>query len=391
MRLSKLALQISMLALWSLQATATSRQEELFQRMTGTEPTTAETLQLNKAKLSDDALVQKLFAHKDFANTRLATLVSKMSNEEADPFTDTDDFQAAMLLSITQDLDFREVFTRPFYIATQKAPNLALDPRRDNYLVPKKLDSVQELSKRYVVVTGTTPQNQADPNRATNAGIPGFYQGGLFTTQGFADRYIKAGTNRRNIRAIYDIFLCSKIESWKDATLDHFYIGRDLDRAPGDNPEEFQSRCAACHAPMDAQRGAFAYYDYEAIMRELRKSDRVVEKYNQNGDVFRQGFVTADDSWENLLVTPDSQLRFGWRGPTKGRGPLSFARMISDSRQFQTCMTKRVVAEFCDKSNTEIAELIITPEFTKLSDSFRQNNYKVKSLIKNVVTSDLCK
>lgn len=390
MQLSKLAVQIAVLAAWTLQASATSRQEQIYQRMTGAEASTAEAIQLNKGKFSEDGLVQRLFTHKEFIKSRLGTLVSKMTNEEADPYTDTDDFQAAMLLAMTQDMDFRELFTRPFFIAEKKTPTLAVDSRRDAYLVPKKNDSLAALAAKYVVVTGVEPTNPQDPSRAQGAPAAGYYLGGLFTTQGFADRYIKAGTNRRAIRAIYDIFLCSKIESWKDSSLDHFYIGRDVDRSPGDNPEEFQTRCSACHAPMDSQRGAFAYYDYEAIMRELRKSERVVEKYNQNADVFASGFETVDDSWENLLVGADNQLRFGWRGATSGKGPLSFARMISDSRQFQSCMTQRVVAEFCDKSKTEMSQILMTPEFSKLANGFREDGYKFKSLIKNVVKSDLC-
>lgn len=374
-------------ALFAIPAAASTSTEDLYQKVTGMRPTAAQVAELeSKVKSSAqpvNALIGELFKNPDFVENRLATFISRLSNEDAEPYEEVDDYQAALLLAIDSDIDFRDILAKPFYISTAADPGNAVRPRSDSYVIPRSLESLAKLPAQYRL-------NFGQPAKPLQV-FEGHYAGGLMTTNGFGARFVKGGTNRRPVRAMYDIFLCSKIESWKDASLDHFYIGADIDRVPGDNALEFETRCSSCHAPMDAQRGAMAYYDYEEAMRELRRLNEVAKKMNQNSSIFPTANPTIDDTWENLLVTPEHQKRFGWRGPTRGKGPLSFARMIADSRQFQTCMTQKLTAEFCDMTEEKVSDLLNNPEFIRLADSFRQDGYRIKSLIRNIVKSPLCK
>ncbi len=367
---------------WSAHADTTL--ESLYQRVTGLSPTAGQLSELEAKVKGDrgDILFGELFAIPDFIENRLATVVSRLSNEDSEPYEEVDDYQVALLLAIVSDTDFRDVFGKPFYISKVGDDGEPVRPRPDRYLIPRSVDSLVKLASQFKL-------NFSKPQKAVQV-FEGHYTGGLMTTHGFAARFIKGGTNRRQVRAMYDIFLCSKIETWKDSSLDHFYIGGDIDRIPGDDAREFETRCSGCHAPMDAQRGAMAHYEYEQLMRELRRLGQVAPKMNQNSSVFPDANPTVDDSWENLLVTPEHQKRFGWRGPTRGKGPLSFANMIADSRQFQTCMTQRLMAEFCDKNEEDIAKMLNKSEFHRLAESFRQDGYRVKTLIKRIVRSDLC-
>jgi len=332
--------------------------------------------------LDEHALFEKILTSDIFVDGRLATFVSRMSNEEQEPFEDVDDYQAALLLNIMSGADMRGLFAQYFAIA-RKDEETPQTPSLETFrLLAGNIKAHSDIPKNYHLVT-------IDPKAPNKTG----YYEGLFTTEGFGLRYIKAGTNRRTIRAIFDIFLCSKIETWKDASLDPYYIGQDVDRKPGGRAENFQTNCRACHAPMDAMRGAFAYHDFDPMKSQVTKSDKVVPKYNQNATVFpanQGGFETLDSEWENLLTSPENRARFGWRGKTSGRGVLQLSKMIANSEKFQTCMSQKVIATFCDKTPTEVANLSTSPEFKKIADDFRTKKYQVKALIEETVRSNLC-
>ncbi len=215
---------------------------------------------------------------------------------------------------------------------------------------------------------------------------------------GFAKRSLQGGTNRRAVKAAFDLFLCSKVDDWKDSQLETTYIARDIDRNPGGNRGAFNSNCRSCHSVLDSLRPAFAYYDYNAMGDPLRVASVdpftsktiVARKYNQNGTIYPEGFITTSDSWENLLVLPGAQERYGWRGPTSGRGLMAFGSMIANSKQFQTCISKRLVSAICDFDEVESTQILESPEFKSLVDEFRKDGYVIKTLIKKIALSGLC-
>lgn len=333
--------------------------------------------------LSEDLLFTKLFEDPNFVTVRLSTIASRMSNEDGEPFENVDDFQVALILAITSNIDLRDLLTKHFFIEAVGNPGKPIEPSKSIYAIGKGrlltdyLDIPQKLRLNFSELANTTVTS-------------GYYAEGLMTTQGFGIRSLKAGTNRRAIRAAFDLFLCSKIDTWKDTSLDDFYVGRDVDRKPGENPEAYQTICRGCHAPMDAMRGALANYDYDPNMDRVTYSPSVGKKYNQNKTVFPGGFQTINAQWENLLSYDANIQKFGWRGNTSGTGLLSFSTMLANSRQFQSCMAKRVASAICELDASEMPSLIRKPEFQRIVDGFRDDGYRTKALIRKIVTSGLC-
>jgi hypothetical protein len=176
-----------------------------------------------------------------------------------------------------------------------------------------------------------------------------------------------------------------------DASLNDMFVGPDISRNPGDNPHEYQNKCSGCHAVLDGQRGAFANYDEDGGGRIQRYTEIISKKYNRNpeNNPDGEGYLTLDTYWQNPLIRPQDQEKFGWRTPISGFGVLGFANMIVQSEQFQRCMTKKVIAEFCERNPYFIRTS--NKEFISISESFRTDGYKIKNLISKVTTSSYCR
>src|SRR4051812_6637572 len=67
---------------------------------------------ISNGKLDEQKLFQFLFTQPAFIDNRLATFASKMSNEEGEPFETLDDFQAALILGIYKNIDFRDLLSK---------------------------------------------------------------------------------------------------------------------------------------------------------------------------------------------------------------------------------------------------------------------------------------
>ncbi|MEZ4870835.1 MAG: hypothetical protein R2827_01055 [Bdellovibrionales bacterium] len=180
-------------------------------------------------------------------------------------------------------------------------------------------------------------------------------------------------------------------DTYKDSTLDSFYVGADIDRNPGDNPHKFNEECSSCHGAIDPQRPAFSHTEYVTGLNQVIYSRKgVIEnKLNRNPKEYG-GTMIYSDFWENPLITPTHQERFGWRGPTSGKGVMEWAQMIVNSEQFSRCMAQRVVREFCDKSEDFHRSKGASLEIQKLANVFEDSGYRFMELIKASVGSPIC-
>lgn len=323
--------------------------------------------------------IEKMFSSPAFFNIRVANFVSRLSNEENEPYQAIDDYQLALALAIQNNLDFRDIFTKPFYI-TQGGPTAVIN---NNILLEfyneELYSKLNDFSLNFnpAAMVGETVSN-------------GYFHDGLMSTQGFGLRFIGDGTNRHPIQAGYDMYMCSKIGSYKDASLNDMFVGPDISRNPGDNPNDYFEKCSTCHSVLDGHRGAFAYYDLNDRGR-VEKYDHVInEIYNRNQqhNPEGEGYITLDTYWLNPLSSALNQNKFGWRTPLDGFGVLSFANMIVQSEQFQRCMTKKLIVEFCDQNSTLILDS--NKEFISLYESMRADGYKMKNLISKIATSSFC-
>ncbi len=210
------------------------------------------------------------------------------------------------------------------------------------------------------------------------------YAAGALTTRAWAASHYNGDTNRRAVRLALDQFLCTPIESWKIRGLDDSFVRRDIPRAPGGNPAEYQNNCRNCHANMDAMGGAFAKLDFENN-KFIFKADGVVAKMNNNPQVFPSGYVTTDDSWVNLLDKHPS-IDFGWRDEFSGLGLPSFARTLANSKAFSRCMVQKVFQDVCGKSITMHAPAELQP----LADDFEAKSYNLRYLFANIAIQRSC-
>jgi hypothetical protein len=184
------------------------------------------------------------------------------------------------------------------------------------------------------------------------------------------------------VKGTFQAFLCTPIEVWRDARLPTDRIRRDVDRAPGGNPVTFQTECRKCHAPMDAMSGAFAQMDY--LNNNLVFNPLIAKKYNQNNDVYPDGYITVDTSWINH-ATQRHNKSIGWKGELSGENLESFANMISRTDRFKECMAQRVYEKLClQKLGFE------NPTIKKLSKEFEVSKYSIKTLFKKVISHETC-
>ena len=180
-------------------------------------------------------------------------------------------------------------------------------------------------------------------------------------------------------------FNCTDIEEMMDTSLSDRYVGQDVDRSPGGNPEDYQSQCKGCHTGMDSLRGAFAYYDYDVDRAEIVfNKSKVHKKYAHGSDAYEQGYKTADDSWENLWIKGVNK-KYGWsKVSTKGKGVRSCGRCSQKLRIYQSASQKdrtRVVYSCEDDEKAK-------EDISNIAKKFEESNYNLKTLFS--VTASTC-
>lgn len=376
------AVAVFAVALCSLSVQAMTPKEyskSLYQNIVGingtpTDKTFKEVNELvAKGKLEDAA---RLAVGTDgFVNVTLRTWASQILTKDETPYEPLNDAMAILVGVAKDDTNFRKVITGNFGYGPDPriAPIRALRNSNINY------DSFETAGRSWKqFLTRYEPQweemssSQEDEDTA-----------GVLSSRAWAEKYYSAGTNRRAVEATYRAFLCTAIDSWKESDLPINYIRRDVERAPGGNPETFTNKCQLCHSQMDAFGGAFAHLDFAG--GSFNHSEEILPKYNQNTNVYPAGYVTTTTQWHNF-ASDRSQQMFGWRTALSGVGLKSFGKMVANSEGFSRCMAKRVFKKVCHKElgpqDTELTR--------QLAKDFENSDYKIKSLFVKVVVNPAC-
>ena len=216
--------------------------------------------------------------------------------------------------------------------------------------------------------------------------VTGFAEdSGLLTTRAFAEAFLQAGTNRRALRHTLRNYICHDIEEMRDTSISDFYVGRDVERAPGGNPKDYQADCKGCHTGMDSLRGAWAHFDFdEETKHYIYHKDVVAEKYGVNADNFSDGYRNIDDSWKNMWLEGVNK-KYGWpANRTKGKGIREFGQMFAEVEYFSTCMAERTFKKVCmADENSSLSQKIIE----NMAKEFKKDNYNLKKLFAKTVTS----
>lgn len=282
------------------------------------------------------------------------------------------DASATLIGMIRDDEPFNKIFTADLLY---KVDGVAAIRRNNNaHYVRATTDNVNLAQK-------------LEPDTISNVyGIAPDATAGIFTTRGFAQSFLEAGTNRAAIKFINNHLFCSEMEQTGDSTRPGQKIGRDVFLIPNESvPDLHQTYCMSCHTAMDAMRGAFAHYSFDNNQLAYTPNS-VHEKYNINPENNRTGFKTVNDSWINYYskgVTKD----FNFKGNQSGNGLKSLGKSLTNSSIFSKCMSQKVFEKICLHKPVSAKERSIV---STLGVEFTNNNYNMKNLFQKMAATVTC-
>ncbi|MBL7716374.1 MAG: hypothetical protein JNL01_12985 [Bdellovibrionales bacterium] len=241
-------------------------------------------------------------------------------------------------------------------------------------------DHYRDLEVRRIDLSNAS--NLVRVNQSTQTGIVD--TAGVITTRAAGSAFFSAGTNRRMFRFLAVNYLCKDLEALQDTSLPDTRVRRDVDRSPGGDSRTFKNKCVGCHALQDGVGGAFAYFNFNDNQTTY-DSSRVQNKYNQNSNVFPDGYRTTDDSWVNFMVS-GRNASLGWRKPssggeyTQGRGARQLGAALAATQAFSSCMVERVFTKVCLRPPT-VSEREALESTVRL---FETSNYNIKEVFADV-------
>ncbi len=326
-----------------------------------------------------------------FFDIRLRDMARKMSVREESIRAPINDFVATFVGAARDGLDARELLTGNFtYQAdptktldgtTQlvRAADFANSVRSNNHY-----DDIQKANlSLYAVLKKVDGQVVTNANNASDA-VPNPDPAGLITTRAFMLAHATAGTNRRLVEHSFRQFMCVAMEEWMDGGRPDDLVGRDVDRFPGGSNEKYQVSCKACHGQMDGFRQAFAYVDF-SNNKIVMIPGTVNSKMESNKTVFREGFVTTDNSWVNYATEGKNADRLVLTAANRGTGIKEFGNLLAQSKGYSRCLTKRFFSTMCKRAPALSEEPIVR----SLADQFEETR-KITDLAELVATSPAC-
>lgn len=346
-----------------------------------------------------------------FYNITVRDMAARMSTREESVNTPLNDFIATVIGSTKNNEDAGGLLTGNFfYMADPTLAAVPSDMRGDIVRSNIHYDTLQkgrfDLSK---VLVRSSPQQLFDGNRLQP--VINRDAAGLLTSRAFMEAHAIAGTNRRIIEYTFRQFLCIPIEEWKDANGSDSWVGRDIDRAPGGDPNRYRLDCKGCHTRMDPLRGAFARYTFSngfvkradlvgatpanqtmdgELTMLMTPGYAIASKLNHNEMTSTFGNLQTDDSFDNQAVRGPASEYFGWGARTKGNGTNQFGEMISQAKAFPRCMARRVFRAACKRepSSAEIPLLDTIADGTLSGGD--TTKFKIKDLFKKIVPMKEC-
>ena len=354
----------------------------------------------------------------NFFNITVRDFAKRMSTRDETVATPLNDFVATVIGVARDDdeLNAKDLLSGNFfYMAPNKAvPNdIVRDVLKSNNHYEALEDgdfnlaqALERVNQQYLYSgTGDSYVPHNDP-------------AGIITSRAFMGAHAVAGTNRRPLEFTFRAFMCVAMEEWSNASGPDDWVGADVDRLPGGDATKFNRTCRGCHSNMDGMRGAFAkfhfnngYVKYADVLPVATSEDNedessmfqnppgIAGKMNRNaftvecsnpaanpsGDC-RVGRWVASDEWKNHADLGLNEGRFGWKGAMQGYGVRQFGKMIADSDQFATCLTKRAFRSVC-KRDAETSELAA---IRSVASQFQADNYNLRRLFARVAATREC-
>lgn len=371
---------LSMLLSSTVSAAPRDQAKRIYDRLTGSPPSTncLDQLETKVAAsnatgaaldaMNDDGSGDKCIGQ-DFYRVTLKNFVTPWTNEEQTVYAPLNDYTATVIGIIRDEYDFRSILSGDvLYIGSGISPAYAPDSN-DHYQT--MTDNNSDLQ---ALLTRTTQSS------SSTLGLPTYATAGVMTTRQGAKAYFVDGTNRAMFRFTVLNHMCTDLQEIKDTSRTPDRIRQDVSRSPGGDSRIFMNACVGCHAGMDPMAQAFAYYDYEypldsnndplydqghEVYNDVGFVDpdtgsRVQGKYHINNKNFEYGYRTPDDHWDNYWrAGPNSVLGWGWSDSSttgSGTGAASLGQELADSYAFAHCQVEKVFKAVCLRSPVDATD-----------------------------------
>ena len=374
-RLARRAAAIAGLALLAIQADVPAnagpreQAKRIHDRLAGVPPSDAVLTQMANdiAGGQTDAAAQLAMANPNFYNVTLKNFVAPWTNRDRSVFVPLNDYTATVIGMVRDDVDFSTLLSADLLYVANTAGAPAYSPANNNH---------------YQYLDDNNVDLQAALKPATQSGLLGLpvaATAGIITTHAAAQAFFINGTNRAMFRFTMINHMCRDMEQLQDSSLPPDRIRQDVSRSPGGDSRVFLNSCITCHAGMDPQAQAFAYYNFDATSGQLQYTAGVVQpKYLINSDNFKSGYVTVDDHWNNRYRQGANQvLGYDASLPGSGSGAKSFGQELAHSDGFAQCQVEKVFRAVClrDPGNAADRQAVST-----IKSKFKTTGYKMKQV-----------
>ncbi|MCU7848671.1 MAG: hypothetical protein KZQ89_11845 [Candidatus Thiodiazotropha sp. (ex Lucinoma kastoroae)] len=358
-------LALTSLCLYAASAIAGPREQaqRIHDRIAGIPPSAAILTQMvSEIVDNNDPLAAAMLAteHPDFYNVTLKNWATPWTNEDQTPFAPLNDYSAIVIGMVRDDVPFNQLLSADILYIGSNSPAYS-NNNNDHY---------------------ETMENQGvnlkdDLQRTTQSsvtGLPVDGTAGIISTRAAARAFFIDGTNRAMFRFTMLNHLCKDLELIKDPTRPSDRVRQDASRSPGGDSRVFFNNCVGCHAGMEPLTQAYAYYNYEytddqEAGRLSYTPGTVQPKYLINSSVFKDGYATPDDSWDNYWREgPNSLLGWDSNLPGSGAGAKSMGEELANSHAFAECQVSKAFQAVCLRSPVDSADRTRIAEIT--------NNFK---------------
>ncbi|MCU7856569.1 MAG: hypothetical protein KZQ79_12915 [Candidatus Thiodiazotropha sp. (ex Lucinoma borealis)] len=358
-------LALTSLCLYAASSLAGPREQaqRIHDRIAGIPPSAAILTQMvSEIVDNNDPLAAAMLAteHPDFYNITLKNWATPWTNEDQTPFAPLNDYSAIVIGMVRDDVPFNQLLSADILYIGSNSPAYS-NNNNDHY---------------------ETMENQGvnlkdDLQRTTQSsvtGLPVDGTAGIISTRAAARAFFIDGTNRAMFRFTMLNHLCKDLELIKDPTRPSDRVRQDATRSPGGDSRVFFNNCVGCHAGMEPLTQAYAYYNYEYTNdqeagRLSYTPGTVQPKYLINSSVFKDGYATPDDSWDNYWREgPNSLLGWDSNLPGSGAGAKSMGEELANSHAFAECQVSKAFQAVCLRSPVDSADRTRIAEIT--------NNFK---------------
>ncbi|MDJ0806410.1 MAG: hypothetical protein QNJ78_06200 [Gammaproteobacteria bacterium] len=374
-----LLLLVAILSLGITESLAGPREQakRIHDRLTGVPPSATVLNDLTDLITNDptgglyEAAIQAM-ENPNFYSVTLKNWATPWTNEEQTVFASLNDYTATVIGMVRDSVPFNQLLSADIlYIGSDsRLPAYSMD-NNEHYVQLEQLGI-------------NLKDDLLRVNQSQVTDLPSTATAGVVTSRAAARAFFVDGTNRAMYRFTMLNHLCTDLEQIKDPSRSSDRIRQDVSRSPGGDSRLFFNNCAGCHTGMEPLAQAYAYYDYSYPADDMEAGriiytpGEVQPKYLINATVFKDGYVTLNDHWDNYWRTGPNSL-LGWDSslPGSGDGAKSMGEELANSQAFAQCQAKKVFEAVCLRPPGDAAD---RAQVTSMTNNFKANNYDLKGV-----------